>query len=194
MTERSRAGEDEAAAQVAAAPPPAPVFGGVFGRAYDVLNRLFVALGHVALFAMMALTSIDALSRYLFTRPLGGMEELTEEFFMPALVYLVAAHIYDQGGHIRITTVMDFFPASLRKASLWLGDVAGTVFFGLITYGVSTRMFEAYRMQEYSSSPLNYLLAHSYAIVAAGCALLTLRMFISVITGRHPVAPEPTVG
>jgi len=193
VTDRARTGADPASAGDAAS-PAAPVFGGMFGRVYDTLNRVFVALGHVALFGMMALTSIDALSRYLFTRPLGGMEELTEEFFMPALVYLVAAHIYDQGGHIRITTVMDFFPPRLRKASLWLDDVAGTAFFGLITYGVSTRMIEAYRMQEYSSSPLNYLLAHSYAIVAAGCALLTLRMFISVVTGRHPVAPQPTVG
>jgi len=193
VTEQARTGAELASAGDAAS-PPAPVFGGVFGRVYGMLNRVFVALGHVALFGMMALTSIDALSRYLFTRPLGGMEELTEEFFMPALVYLVAAHIYDQGGHIRITTVMDFFPPWLRKASLWLGDIAGTVFFGLITYGVATRMIEAYRMQEYSSSPLNYLLAHSYAIVAAGCALLTLRMFISVVTGRHPTAPEPTVG
>ena len=165
----------------------------VVAAAYGALNRLFVALGHVALFGMMSLTSIDALSRYLFTRPLGGIEELTEEFFMPALVYLVAAHIYDKGGHIRITTVSDLFPAWLRRASLWIGDVAGTIFFGLIAYGVFNRMIEAYRMQEYSSSPLNYLLAHSYAIVAAGCALLTLRMFISVITGRHPAAPEAPI-
>ena len=170
--------------------PATTSLGNAFASAYAGLNRLFVALAHLALFLMMALTSIDALSRYLFTRPLGGMEELTEEFFMPALVYLVAAHIYDQGGHIRITTVMDFFPAWLRRLCLWLGDVAGTVFFGLITYGVGNRMLEAYRMQEYSSSPLNYLLAHSYAIVAAGCALLTLRMFISVVAGRHPAAPE----
>ena len=194
MTGPARAGEPDAARAAGASSRPAGSTGGLFVRAYDALNRVFVALGHVALFGMMALTSIDALSRYLFTRPLGGMEELTDEFFMPALVYLVAAHIYDQGGHIRITTVMDFFPPWLRRASLWLGDVAGTVFFGLITYGVSTRMIEAYRIQEYSSSPLNYLLAHSYAIVAAGCALLTLRMLISVVTGRHPTAPEPTVG
>ena len=193
MTDRARA-ETDGAADVPASVRAAPVLPGVLGRAYETLNRIFVALGHVALFGMMALTSIDALSRYLFTRPLGGVEELTEEFFMPALVYLVAAHIYDQGGHIRITTVTDFFPQWLRRASLWIGDVAGTVFFGLITYGVSTRMIEAYRMQEYSSSPFNYLLAHSYAIVAAGCALLTLRMLISVVTRRHPATPEPSVG
>ena len=163
------------------------------GGVYAALNRVFVALTHLALFAMMALTSIDAISRYLFTRPLGGIEELTEEFFMPALVYLVAAHIYDRGGHIRITTVSDFFPAWLRRVSVYLGDVAGTVFFGLITYGIGARMLEAYRMQEYSSSPLNYLLAHSYAIATAGCALLTLRMLISVITGQHPAAPEKPI-
>ena len=164
--------------------------GSLAGRLYAGLNRVFVGLTHAALFAMMALTSIDAISRYLFNRPLGGMEELTEEFFMPALVYLVAAHIYDTGGHIRITTVSDFFPPWLRRLSVFLGDVAGTIFFGLITYGVTNRMIEAYRMQEYSSSPLNYLLAHSYAIVAAGCALLTLRMLLSVATGRHPAVAE----
>ena len=151
-----------------------------------ILTRIFPT----EVFGMMALTSIDALARFLFYRPLGGIEELTEEFFMPALVFLVAAHIYDKGGHIRITTVSDHFPAWLRRGSMWIGDVTGSVFFGLITYGVATRTLEAYRMQEYSTSPLNYLLAHSYAIVTAGCALLTLRMLISVVTGRHPAPPE----
>lgn len=160
---------------------------------YRGINRVFVALTHVALFLMMALTSIDALSRYLLHRPLGGMEELTEEFFMPALVYLVAAHIYDTGGHIRITTLSDFFPKWLQRLSVFVGDAAGTVFFALITYGVTIRMLEAYRIQEYSSSPLNYLLAHSYAIVAAGCALLTLRMLLSVVTATHPAPPERTL-
>lgn len=161
--------------------------------AYRAINRVFVALTHVALFAMMGLTSVDALARYLFNHPLPGVEELTEEFFMPALVYLVAAHIYDTGGHIRITTVTDFLPAWLQRVTVYLGDVGGTILFGLITYGVSMRMIEAYRVQEYSSSPLNYLLAHSYLIVAAGCCLLTLRMLGSVLTGTHPAAPDKSL-
>ena len=59
MTDRARTGADPASAGDAAS-PAAPVFGGMFGRVYDTLNRVFVALGHVALFGMMALTSIDA--------------------------------------------------------------------------------------------------------------------------------------
>lgn len=156
--------------------------------AYRALNKVFVALTHVALLAMATLISIDALGRYLFNSPLGGMEELSDEFFMPALIYLVAAHIYDTGGHISITTLTDFFPRRLRAFLVWTGDLLGTLFFGLITWAVARRMVEAYQFHEYSSSPLNYQLGHSYAIVAAGCALLTLRMAVAVVTGRHPAA------
>jgi TRAP-type C4-dicarboxylate transport system permease small subunit len=168
--------------------------GRAVASAYAMVNRVFVALTYVALLAMMTVTAVSALSRYLLNAPLGGVEELIDEFFMPTLVYLAAAHIYDTGGLIRITLLVDHFPPWLKKLSTWIGDVGGTLFFALVTWGVAVRMFEAYSMREYSSSPLNYLIAHSYLIVAAGAALLMLRMLASVVTGRHPHQPDMHVG
>src|SRR5436189_3966765 len=45
-------------------------------------------LGVLATFAMMCLTSADALSRYLFNSPILGALEITEKYLMVASIFL----------------------------------------------------------------------------------------------------------
>lgn len=162
-------------------------FSTLIGRAYRGIEAVGLWLAHGALLAMMATTAADALLRYLFNSPLNGVQELADEFFMPALVFFMISNIYSTGGHIRISGVLELFPRAVQRAVLFLCDLAALTMFAMITYGLTDRTIEAYVSREYSSSPLDYLIAPSYGIVAFGSAMMCLRILQAVVTARHPM-------
>jgi len=151
---------------------------------YDRLEMLFVWLSYAAVFAMMALMTTDAFMRYLFNAPVEGVHELTDEFFMPAIVYFGMAHLYRSGHHVRVTLVSDMLSPGTRRLLWMLFDVATAVLFALITWGVGRRTLETWRMNEYSPSPLNYVIWPSFAIVTIGSALLVVRALQSAVQPR----------
>ena len=151
--------------------------------AYDRLEMAFVWLAYAALFAMTVLTTADAFLRYLFNAPLPGIEELTVEIFMPALVYFSIAYVFRTGGHVRITLISDLLPARAQRALWCVFDLLTAALFALIAFGLYQRTFSAFRMNEYSSSPLNYVIWPSFAIATIGSALLVVRAVQAAI---HP--------
>ena len=155
--------------------------------AYDRFEMVFVWLSYAALFAMTVLTTADAFLRYLFNKPLEGVEELTVEFFMPALVFFAISHIFKTGGHVRITLISDRLPPRVQRALWCLFDLLTAALFALIAWGLFRRTAGAYRMNEYSSSPLNYVLWPSFAIAALGSALLVVRALQGAI---HPAQQD----
>ena len=159
---------------------------GAIDRACDRVERILVRIAAFALVAMVALTTGDALSRYFFNAPVTGAMELNNEFLMPALVFFMVSYVYRMGGHVRVTLLSDHFPPRLQRASLVLFDGLTTLLFAAVTWGVVVRAIDSYGMREYSSSPLGYLLAPSFAIVAVGAALMTVRALVATVTARHP--------
>ena len=73
-------------------------------------ERVLVYAGVVAMLAMMCLTSADALSRYLFNRPILGAYELTEKYLMVAAIFLGLSYAYRGGMFIRVTFLVDRLP------------------------------------------------------------------------------------
>lgn len=155
-------------------------------RVLDRIEWLTVRLAALALVAMVLLTTADALGRYLFNTPIEGAMEFTNEFLMPTLVFFAISYVYRMGGHVRVTILSDHFPASVQRVLMTIFDALTTLLFAALTWGVLLRTIDSYGMREYSSSPLGYLLAPSYAIVALGGALMTARAFIATVTARHP--------
>ena len=64
-------------------------------------------LGVLATFAMMSLTSADALSRYAFNSPIMGAYEITEKYLMVAAIFLGVSYGYRGGLFIRVTFLVD---------------------------------------------------------------------------------------
>jgi TRAP-type C4-dicarboxylate transport system permease small subunit len=84
------------------------------------LQRCEIALvfaGVVATFLMMCLTSGDAISRYLFNRPVMGAYEITEKYLMVAAVFLGLSYAYRGGGFIRVTFLVDRLPGRFKLAA-----------------------------------------------------------------------------
>ncbi|MDB5849567.1 MAG: hypothetical protein JWP29_3319 [Rhodoferax sp.] len=159
---------------------------GVVDRACDRVEWLLTRLAALALVVMVGLTTADALGRYFFNAPIDGAPELANEFLMPALVFFVISYVYRLGGHVRVTILSDRLPAGVQRALLVVFDAVTALMFAALTWGVLLRVIDSYQMHEYSSSPLNYLLAPSYAIVVLGGALMTVRATVAAVTARHP--------
>src|SRR2546423_1547435 len=70
--------------------------------------------GVLAAFAMMCLTSADALSRYLLNRPIVGAYELTEKYLMVAAIFLGLSYAYRGGVFIRVTFLVDRLPRAAK--------------------------------------------------------------------------------
>src|ERR1700704_6835424 len=82
-----------------------------------LLRRCEIALlyvGVLATFAMMCLTSADALSRYTFNRPILGAFEITEKYLMVAAIFLGLSYGYRGGLFIRVTFLVDRLSGTAR--------------------------------------------------------------------------------
>ena len=157
-------------------------------RAFALVERIMLGLACAALLALTLMTTADAFLRYLFNAPITGTHELADEFLMPAVIYFAMAYVYSAGGHIRITILADLLPSGVRRAAMCACDAIACAIFAMIAHGVWRRAYDAYDFREYSTSPLDYLLAPSYAIVALGASLLALRLGAAALTARHPKA------
>src|SRR5207249_10190486 len=65
----------------------------------------------------MGLTSADALSRYLFNRPIIGAYEITEKYLIVAAIFLGLSYAYRGGVFIRVTFLVDRLPRSWKLAA-----------------------------------------------------------------------------
>lgn len=178
---KTRVGEGGAAARRTAYGALAPV-----ARACDAIEWAIVRIAALALAVMVLLTTADALARYFLNSPITGAMELTNEFLMPALVFFTMSYVYRMGGHVRVTILSERFPPAVQRASLVLFDAVTAVLFAGLTWGVALRAIDSFGMREYSSSPLGYLLAPSFAIVAIGGALMTVRAAVAALSAHHP--------
>src|SRR5438552_228872 len=81
---------------------------------------------------MMALSSADALSRYLLNRPITGAYELTEKYLMVAAIFLGLSYAYRGGVFIRVTFLVDRLPSPLKLLANY-GSLLISLLFCVIT-------------------------------------------------------------
>ena len=78
------------------------------------IERVLLSLGMAALFAMMCLTTVDALWRYLFNSPIVGAYEITEKYLMLTCIFFGMSYTYRGRVSIRVTILMDRMPKSAK--------------------------------------------------------------------------------
>jgi TRAP-type C4-dicarboxylate transport system permease small subunit len=73
----------------------------------DRCERALTLVAVLATFAMMLLTTADAVGRYVFNRPILVAYELTTNYLMIAAVFLAMPYAYRQGANIRVTFLVE---------------------------------------------------------------------------------------
>ena len=86
------------------------------GRFLKSCEKAFTYLAMMCTVAITCLTTADVAGRYLLNRPIRGAYELTQSYFMVAIVFLGLCYSYREGGYIRVTFLVDRLPLQVNKA------------------------------------------------------------------------------
>jgi len=108
------------------------------------IERVLLSLGMVALFAMMCLTTVDAVWRYLFNSPIVGAYEITEKYLMLTCIFLGMSFTYRGAGLIRVTILMDRLPKSVKIPINHVAQIFSIVYCAVLivgTYQYALRLY-----------------------------------------------------
>lgn len=81
----------------------------IMGLFSYILSRL----GCITLFAMMCLTVVDVVGRYVFNSPIVGAFELTE-YMVLITVFSFLGYAQSQKSHISVDFLVNYFPKKVR--------------------------------------------------------------------------------
>ncbi len=152
----------------------------------DVTIRLLsvVACGLIAI--MVLVVAINVVGRLLFNQPLLGTVELVE-LMMVIVVFFAMSYTAVKRGHVIVDLVTSRLSrrnrAILRSITFFLS--AGI--FAVITYrGSVNAMYYAHHPDQ-ATTVLSVPFAFSTFVMAIGCLLLCLKLFLDVF---HTLPPE----
>ncbi len=140
----------------------------------QLTDKVEIALGAAAafvLFAMMSITAVDVIGRYLLNKPLPGGFELTE-MMLAALIYCGLPLVSKRREHIVIDTFDPFMSPRVKRVLDVIADVVCFLTLSGIGYLIFRR---AVRVAEYGDTtyvlklplaPLAYAMATMIVIAA----------------------------
>jgi TRAP-type transport system small permease protein len=134
-----------------------------------------------ALLAIMLLTTADVLIRKMSDFSIPGLFEFTEDYLMVAIVFLAVSHVYQSGGHVKVSLFEKTIPPVLRKPLAWMKNLAALAFFALIAVTGWESAMSALTFGELSHGAIAYPLAPALFMVPAGAGLTCLRIVQTIV-------------
>jgi TRAP-type C4-dicarboxylate transport system permease small subunit len=158
-------------------------------RWLDACERALTFVAVVATFAMMLLTTADALGRYVFNRPILVAYELTTNYLVVAAVFLAMPYAYREGANIRVTFLVERLGRPVRQVIDHLVQLASMAYCALLVYATIQQTLYV-RSTGTLFTTVEIPLWPGHAVVAIGLFLATLMMFLDlgrVRSGRSPL-------
>ncbi len=135
MTSSSKLAEDPEASDTPCGPSPCPA-GPYLGARLEGLARTVAIAGGVLLIAVVVMTVISVLGRYLFNTPIPGDYELTE-LACGIAVFAFFPYCHARNGNI----VVEFFTGGLRPHHRTVLDTVHAVAFAVAAGLITWRLF-----------------------------------------------------
>lgn len=101
-------------------------------RLVSLLTYAMAALAGLAMALMMLHVMADVVGKYVFNAPVPSTAEVVANYYMIAGVFLTLAWVEAINGPIVVDLIYDMVPARMKRAMLWLGDVATLAFYGVL--------------------------------------------------------------
>lgn len=97
------------------------------------VTRVLLAIAAAVLTAMMVLTAVDVVMRYVVNRPISGAFELTE-YMMAIFVPFSIAYCAEQNGHVSVELLLKKFPKSVQRSAGILTSLLTMLFAGIMSW------------------------------------------------------------
>jgi TRAP-type C4-dicarboxylate transport system permease small subunit len=140
---------------------------------------VLVYAGVLAAFAMMCLTSADALSRYAFNRPILGAYEITEKYLMVAAIFLGLSYAYRGGVFIRVTFLVDRLSGRWKILANYFAHLISLLFCLILLVASGQQAWRGLH-DDTTLSALPLLVGPAYCLVPLGFLALTLLMLVDL--------------
>jgi TRAP-type C4-dicarboxylate transport system permease small subunit len=166
----------------------------LIARTLDVLTRLLVLIGGVAIALMSVHIVADVVGRYLFRAPLPGTVEFVSRYYMVILVFLPLAYVQTRGAHFVAGLFTDALPFRVKQALIAVTELAMTAVAALLAWrGVSAAIYATRNGEQVQAAefviltwPGRWLVPIGFSLMAA-CALLNA---VRILAGRSFVQQE----
>ncbi len=143
-------------------------------------SRRVLGLGtNVALLAIMAAVSLDAVLRYAFNRPIVGVLEGVELLLVFA-VFASLARTQAEGGHIAIGVLTERLGARGRAGLQIITRLLGLSLFATMTWASGGMAWRSWQMDEFSAGIIAFPVYPSRIMVTLGCFLLCLQLLFEL--------------
>lgn len=147
----------------------------LFERWLSRFESVLLYFGVLATFAMMCLTSADAISRYALNSPILGALEITEKYLMVAAIFLGLSYGYRGGLFIRVTFLVDRLSGRARIVADYFAYTVTLLFCLFALYATGLQGWRGLH-DDTELSTLPILVGPAYCIVPLGLLGLTLLM------------------
>lgn len=144
-----------------------------------IFSYILARLGCVALFAMMGLTVVDVVGRYVFNSPILGAFEVTS-FLVSILVYSFLGYAQSQKAHVTVDILVNTFPRKMQSIVKLFNYIVGLVIMILFSWKGFEKAMEA---METGDSPMNLPIpTHPFIFfLAFGCGIVCIEFIRDIL-------------
>ena len=145
----------------------------------DGCERVMTMAAVTAAFAMMLLTTADALGRYLLNRPILVALEVTTNYLMIAAVFLALPYAYREGANIRVTFLVERLRGSPRLIINYLVQILAIVYCAVLVFAT----FQQLRNMVATGTLFTTVelpIWPGHALVVLGLLVVTLMMLLDL--------------
>lgn len=152
-------------------------------RLLNLCESILTYSAFTSIFIMMFLTTADAIGRYIFSVPVKGAYEITENYLMPVTVFLAFSYAYRQGFLIRVTFLVDHLPGWVQIIVNHIVQVVSILYGVFLIVATSRRAISAIGKGT-TLGNLDFPLWPAHVIVPIGLFSVTLLMLIDLFLVR----------
>jgi TRAP-type C4-dicarboxylate transport system permease small subunit len=171
-------------------PTVAPIEGatGPVERIIAAVNQFIVIVSSVALLGASLVLTYSVVVRYFLKFSTDWQDEMSV-FLIVGAVFMSAAAIQAQRGHIGIEAIVGLLPKRVNHIRILLVDVASLAFCTYFAWKSITLLHEAIVDDYHSSSTWAPPLWIPYSLMTAGMVLLSVQLLLQIVAGLR--APDP---
>ena len=157
-------------------------------RALAAVNRVIVILSSIALVLAACVLTYSVVVRYFLKYSTDWQDEMSV-FLIVGAVFMSAAAIQAQRGHIGIEAIVGLLPKRVNHIRILLVDLASLAFCSYFAWKSITLLQEAIVDDYHSSSTWAPPLWIPYSLMTAGMILLSVQLLLQIVAGLR--APDP---
>jgi TRAP-type C4-dicarboxylate transport system permease small subunit len=153
---------------------------GTFYGALKKVNTVCATLGGVVLLFITFSIFVDVFLRYVFGKPTIWITEVATYLFL-YVIYLGTAYALQQGMHIKVTFLRDFFGRGTQRILDLVTSILATLFTVVLLWQTSAMTWAAIKGNWTSPTALNAPYMYIHIVMVIGSFLLLLSFICTTV-------------